>query len=132
VKGSYVEALGTYHESVHWSGVLTVDPDELDAALAGDDPAIREMIRDWGLVELHPDEGKILLLPKKNLVVNNGITRLQNLGWAIGGALQAMNCIGIDNGANNPAAGSTSLVSDAGPPTSVRIQAFDSAATQTT
>lgn len=118
---------GKQHSRQRWSGLLTVDPTELRHAIR--DGWLVDGIDGW-LTTPDLDAGTVLFLPKPNLVVNNGITQVQNLAWGIGGTTQVINALGVDNGTSNPTSSSTQAAASGDGATSVRIQAFDSTATQ--
>jgi hypothetical protein len=119
---------GKQNSAVRWNGLLQVDPGELHHALKHGWQ--HDGVDGW-LLDINKRTGRVRLRNKPNLVVDTGVTRVQNLGWGIGGVTQVVNCMGVDNGTSNPAAGTTSVASD-GTATSCRIQAFDATATQTT
>lgn len=131
---TYPVDVGNFDHEVVWTAELYLPTIELDQARAGG-----WAVEGWevGAVDRLPahrgELTRIRLLPLHNLVVNNGITRLQNLGWGIGGVTQVMNCIGVDNGTGIPSAADLKVgavpVGDA-TTTAARIQAFDAAATQ--
>ncbi len=106
---------------VRWTGLLQVEPAELDRAVRNGwladgvdgwyaDPAIRE--------------GKVVLLPKPNLVVDVGVQRSLDRLFNIGtpGPVDSM---GVDDGTTNP----TAATGNSGA-TNKRIQAFDAAPTR--
>lgn len=112
---------------VWWNGLLRVDPGELARALR--DGWLHDAVAGWQTT-VDERSGLVRFADKPNLVVDTGVTRVQNLAWGIGGVSQVVNAMGVDNGTSNPVAGTTSVASD-GTATSCRIQAFDATATQT-
>lgn len=109
---------------VKWRGSLSVDPGELQKALK--EGWAVDGIEGWE-TEVDIESGKVLLLPKPNLVVNSGIHISLDRLFSISGPPTQVRSMGVDDGASNPVAGTTS--SSAGS-TNRRIILFDSTPTR--
>ena len=89
-----------YSTGVRWTGTLTVDPTELDRALAAG--WAHDGIDGW---EIEPTEpGTVLFMAKPNLVVNSGIDRSLDRTFNLSGTTGEVDSIGVDNGTSNPTA----------------------------
>lgn len=129
--------LGKSKSRVRWHGLLDVDPTELDRAIA--DGWLRDGIVGWRTVvgptprarrrfpwrsdTVPVGPGQVLFIPKPNLVVTSGVERTQRRIAGIGGPPGPLLTVGLDDGASNPVAGTSS--SSAGS-TNRRLVAFDS------
>lgn len=83
------------HGTVFWTGVLKLEG-----------PLRKAEIDGWTVKRRRP--GEYIFMPKPNLVVNTGINMRLDRLFAISGPPAAVGRMGVDNGASNPVAGTTS------------------------
>lgn len=100
--------LGDHESYVHWSGVLTADPKELEKLTRRKYGLIKtdwekQVSKHWN-IKILEDEGKIIFYPKPNLVVDSGVNTSLNRLFATSGFPGAIVRMGVDNGASNPTA----------------------------
>lgn len=117
---------GHHNSAVKWRGVITLSERDLNKIIAR--PGM--FIDGWDVGE---QAGKLILLPKPNLVVVVGAQRSADRLFAINGTPVALTRLGVDNGTTNPTA--TSVSSDAGGGTDTgssaqTLRTFDSIATR--
>jgi hypothetical protein len=118
---------GKADASVWWTGSLAVDPSELARALKAG--WAQDGVAGWRVEQRGP--GRILFLPKPNLVVDSGVTRSQDRTFGItttDAQTVIVDSIGVDNGTVNPT-GTTALSAD-GNSTSRTLIAMSPAATR--
>lgn len=118
--------VGKDDASVHWTGRLSVPPEELRDVL--NRGWLMDGLSGWAIDALDAARGKLVLAPKPNLVVNSGINRRLDRLFGIGGPPAVVDSMGVDNGTVNPSA--TTDRSADGNSTSRTILAFDSTATR--
>ncbi len=131
---------GIVGAQVMWNGLISLSEKDLNRVMKR--PG--EFIEGWGIEE---KGGKILLLPKPNLVVQVGVARsLDRLFQISGGTVvlplasltQEVVRIGVDNGTTNPTATSVSSNTGGGSDTGSTgtpgqtLRTFNSAATRAT
>ncbi|MFA6125521.1 hypothetical protein [Sphingomonas sp.] len=126
---------GKDHSVVKWQGVVTMPKHDLARVLRRPD----DFIDGWNVGE---EDGKLILLPRPNLVVQVGVARsLDRLFQISGGSgvsplnslTQEVVRIGVDNGTTNPTATSVSSNTGGGTDTGASTQTlrtFNSAATR--
>ncbi|MFA6125475.1 hypothetical protein [Sphingomonas sp.] len=137
---------GGVSAGVKWNGVVQLQRGDVGALMragliAGNSDNIRQIIEGWD-IECHPADDQIILLPKKNLVVQIGVARsLDRLFQISGGSgvsplnslTQEVVRIGVDNGTTNPTGTSVSSNTGGGTDTGASTQTlrtFNSAATR--
>ena len=111
--------------AVNWTGLLRVDPAELDRAVR--DGWQVDGIDGWQTRLL--GNGRVLFHAKPNLVVNAGINRSLDRTFNLAGTTGVVDSIGVDNGTVNPTA--TTTQSADGNSTSRTIIAMSPAASRT-
>lgn len=126
---------GKDHSQVKWHGVVSMCQKDLDKVLSNPD----RFIDGWNVGE---ENGKLLLLPRPNLVVQVGVARSLDRLFQISGGTgvtplnsltQEVVRIGVDNGTTNPTATSVSSNTGGGTDTGSSTQTlrtFNSAATR--
>lgn len=114
---------GTHDSLVRWRAALEVDPAELDQAVR--DGWHHDGIDGWSADRVG-HTGRVLLLPKPNLVVDSGVHRSLDRLFNLGAASQ-LRTVGVDDGSANPTAGTSSSTAGS---TNRRLVTFDSTPTR--
>lgn len=96
---------GKLDSNVRWTARLEVPPEELRASYRSG--ALHDAIKGWN-AQVDLARGLARLMPEPNLVVNSGIQRSLDRLFSINGPPAALQTIGVDDGAANPVAGTTS------------------------
>lgn len=121
--------LGKENSTVRWTGTTLIDPYELQRAMK--DGWHIDGLQGWDIDMSQAAKGRVLLLPKPNLVVNSGVKRRQHRTFGIttvDAQTVFVDSIGVDNGTVNPSA-TTSQSAD-GNSTARTIIAMNPAATE--
>lgn len=93
--------LGKDDHHVEWSGFASMAPEDVNRIIAN--PS--KYLEGWVAT---PALGGIILSPKLNLVIDDGVKTSLSRLFAINGTPAAITRIGVDNGTTNPTATSTS------------------------
>lgn len=96
----YRVGAGKEMSSVKWNGVVTMPPSDMERVIA----APQNYIEGWKVSE---KDGKLILAPEGNLVVDSGVQASLDRVFAINGPPGAIVRVGVDNGASAPVAGTT-------------------------
>lgn len=124
--GDFDADMGTDSRKVTWAGVASFKKKELDAAIKSG--WLRRAAQEWGhkVERISPTE--VRFSPKVNLVVDSGVQRSLDKLVGRNGPPGNVITMGVDNGAANPVAGTTSSTAGS---TSRRLVSFDSTPTRT-